>query len=491
MLFNSKESVFKLIKKIIFMFSVLVLLFVVMDVFVAKAPFKSEHIIGLVGVAVILGVVFGISKIKERYLMKEIITILLLSIFVVAALFVLLGNSTLFGWPLIFMPTLVSILMLDSRLYFSTNIITTVLFFILIFTKNDIFNTDVEVLVITYLMISLTAFFIRNSYKNMILHITQAMEHVQVEKDNSERVSHSIREGVQKNFASIQEVNSDAQAMVSTSSELKQAVEDIARGATDQEHNMLSARQNLYSLGQVIDEIKSGVFKFDNDFSETNRANETNITLMKSLSDASLINLELNQKVVKSIEALEQSVNNIVNITGTIHKFAEQTNLLALNASIESARAGEAGRGFAVVANEIRKLAEETSNSAREIETVIIQAKNSIQDSVSLVAEVSDKTNASKDMTLQVLDASKDLDAIIKRNVQEVEVITKQVEHVNQSKEQTIKTIDYLASITKEFAANSEEASASLIDQLEKMDQITRNISNIKVTNERLLESTK
>ena len=162
----------------------------------------------------------------------------------------------------------------------------------------------------------------------MIMHITQAMEHVQVEKENSERISHSIREGVQNNFTSIQEVNNDAQLMVSTSSELKQAVEDIARGATDQEHNMVSAKQNLYSLGQVIDEIKSGVFKFDNDFSETNRANETNISLMKSLSDASLINLELNQKVVKSIEALEQSVNNIVNITGTIHKFAELTNLL-------------------------------------------------------------------------------------------------------------------------------------------------------------------
>jgi len=92
-------------------------------------------------------------------------------------------------------------------------------------------------------------------------------------------------------------------------------------------------------------------------------------------------------RTAESVSGLASASQQVGEFVSTVSRIARQTNLLALNASIEAARAGEEGRGFAIVAEEVRKLAEESARSAREIDATIADVRQTIAQAVAAMAE--------------------------------------------------------------------------------------------------------
>ncbi len=100
------------------------------------------------------------------------------------------------------------------------------------------------------------------------------------------------------------------------------------------------------------------------------------------IKSQALINEELKTKVDTLSEAVNEAkghINNTHEVIGFINKVSQQTNLLGLNAAIEAARAGEQGRGFAVVANEVRKLAEDSVEATKKINSILGNIESSMQ----------------------------------------------------------------------------------------------------------------
>lgn len=167
------------------------------------------------------------------------------------------------------------------------------------------------------------------------------------------------------------ELDSNAALTSSTVGNVEIAVSEIASGATSQAEETQKATDNIVDMGNMIQYTNSEVENL------TSTAN-----LMKQSSDKASSTLQeldnINKRAIESIDIIYEQTNTtnasamkIQEATTLISSIAEETNLLSLNASIEAARAGEAGRGFAVVASQIQKLAEQSNDSARQIEEII------------------------------------------------------------------------------------------------------------------------
>ena len=115
------------------------------------------------------------------------------------------------------------------------------------------------------------------------------------------------------------------------------------------------------------------------------------------------------EKSADTVFVLGQNSDKIGEIIQVIDDIADQTNLLALNAAIEAARAGEQGRGFAVVADEVRKLAERTTNATKEIASMIHTIQNDTADAVTSIQEGKKEVESGKVLALKAGDVLKEI----------------------------------------------------------------------------------
>ncbi|SHJ47443.1 methyl-accepting chemotaxis protein [Paramaledivibacter caminithermalis] len=238
-----------------------------------------------------------------------------------------------------------------------------------------------------------------------------------------------------------QEVLAQAQNMSATTEEIAAGMEENNASVEEVTASFEEIARATRELAKRAEEGNTIAIEIDK------RAQEMKENAMRSRKITDDMYEERHNKIIKALEK-SKVVVEIEKMSNIISQIAEQINLLSLNAAIEAARAGEQGRGFAVVAEEIRKLAEESSNTVSSVKPIIDEVQGAVR-------ELSENAEG----ILEFID----------------DKISSDYDLLENTGDQYMKDSEVISSLVSNFAATTEEISAS-------MDEISTNIEAINTT---------
>ena len=242
------------------------------------------------------------------------------------------------------------------------------------------------------------------------------------------------------------------------------AVDEIANGATSQADETQKVSSQINDMGDAITKTSQNVDSLTQSTEQMKEHNEQLDTTIQELMAISDRNKESLAAVYNQTNETNQSVMHIGNAVDMITDIAGQTNLLSLNASIEAARAGEYGKGFAVVADQIRQLADQSANTAKEIGEIVAELIENSNTSVETMGVVRQEMTGQYEKLNTTKDIFEQLNEEVNNVVTAIESISTEVESLDKLKGEVLGSAESLAAIAQENAASTEETSASMVE---------------------------
>lgn len=276
------------------------------------------------------------------------------------------------------------------------------------------------------------------------------------------------------------QVSLSADTLSKASNESSKAVEHVAVSVQEVAEGAYRQNTNMTGLAANIEEVAAGMRKMVEHAQEAScLSEESRKQANKGGENAGIVTARTEQlkqtlaAVTENINLLSGHSGDISQIIDLIKAISGQTNLLALNAAIEAARAGEQGRGFAVVAEEVRKLAEQTSQAANSVTVKILQVQQQVDTVQTANNQLGEELRHIETAVANLAAALREIMSWSTDSKKAVEEITLLNEQTATSFTGIAASSQAIAGTAKQIAAQSETAAAAIEEQTAAIQEFT------------------
>ena len=304
----------------------------------------------------------------------------------------------------------------------------------------------------------------------------------------------NLRSLVRQVYASAEQVAASSEELMASAEQTTQAtnqiaasIQEVAGGSKKQEVSTDESSQAMQEMMEGVQLVTAATATVADVSSEaTKEADEGDVALQRVVIQMDKINESTNDSAAV-IQQLEERSLAIVKFIEVITGIADQTNLLALNAAIEAARAGEHGKGFAVVAGEVRKLAEQSKNSADQIAGLVGEIQADTKHAVRAMEKGADEVASGIAVVQEAGAGFKRIQSSISEMSHQIQGISAVAQRMSASAEQAHMSIGQVANVAKQTSQNAETVAATSEEQLASMEEITASSAALSKRAEELL----
>ena len=246
-----------------------------------------------------------------------------------------------------------------------------------------------------------------------------------------------------------------------SATQISNAMEDLAKRTLTMSEDVEDIHKNINDMSNVVEQAVTNVGNLTQHSSTMENANNQALKCFENIAGSSEKSSKAIDTITEKVNITNNSISKINDMVTIISGIASQTNLLSLNASIEAARAGEAGRGFGVVAAEIKKLAEQSEESAEQIKDVVREIESLSNECVAETSSVHEIINDEKSFIKETRETFDTLAKGIATSLKEINSVSAITAKLEEIKGTILNSIGSLVDIAEHTSATNEEVAAS------------------------------